>query len=236
MADISLSNLDFSARSSSGSHDLDHDALMQSNWIDFDRESTLTLLPSSNRLPPDDDREAASEVDYVENFSSDTLADDTAFHPRLRHETPEALAEHDEPYQDIPISTNEFTANGKGWWKEQMLVDRSLRSMAALTSIFALIMVVTCASYFRYFVSRTNKNSTSVGGKLHSCENVERRDVAIHFLINIAATMTLGMSNTYQQLITSLKVNEIRWMLSKHEDSRVGTNSPFAINHKKSGK
>lgn len=44
--------------------------------------------------------------------------------------------------------------------------------------------------------------------------------------------MILGMSNTYQQLITSLSTKELRWTLQKHEDSRVGTNSPFNINHK----
>lgn len=48
--------------------------------------------------------------------------------------------------------------------------------------------------------------------------------------------MVLGMSNTYQQLVTSLKVDEIRWVLSKHGDSRIGTNSPLAINHKRTGK
>lgn len=48
--------------------------------------------------------------------------------------------------------------------------------------------------------------------------------------------MILGMSNTYQQLVTSLDFKEIRWVLSKHGDSRVGTNSPMNINHKKKGK
>ena len=48
--------------------------------------------------------------------------------------------------------------------------------------------------------------------------------------------MILGMSNTYQQIVTSLKVSEIRCVLSKHGDSRVGTNSPMAINHKRTGK
>ena len=48
--------------------------------------------------------------------------------------------------------------------------------------------------------------------------------------------MILGMSNTYQQLVTSLNVDEIRWVLSKRGDSRIGTNSPSAINHKRSGK
>lgn len=160
---------------------------MQSNGIGFDRESTLALLPFSNQSPPDDDRGAASEVESVENFSSDTFANDTTFHLRLRHETPRALAENDEPYQGIPIFTDDFTTNEKGWWKRQMLVDRSLRSMAALTSIFALIMVVTCASHFRDFVSRTNKNSTSVGGRLHSCGNIERQDVVSYSMRRFAA-------------------------------------------------
>jgi hypothetical protein len=48
--------------------------------------------------------------------------------------------------------------------------------------------------------------------------------------------MILGCSNTYQQLVTSLKVDEIRWVLSKRGDSKVGTNSPWAINHKREGK
>ncbi|KAL9600559.1 MAG: hypothetical protein Q9219_003105 [cf. Caloplaca sp. 3 TL-2023] len=65
---------------------------------------------------------------------------------------------------------------------------------------------------------------------------MEGKNVVIHLVINIAATMILGMSNTYQQLITSLSTSELRWVLSKHEDSRVGTNSPFNINHKKSNR
>jgi hypothetical protein len=48
--------------------------------------------------------------------------------------------------------------------------------------------------------------------------------------------MILGCSNTYQQLVTTLKVGEIRWVMSKRGDSRVGTNSPWAINHKREGK
>ena len=48
--------------------------------------------------------------------------------------------------------------------------------------------------------------------------------------------MILGCSNTYQQLITALKVEEIPWVLSKRGDSKVGTNSPWSINHKKAGK
>ncbi|MCJ1267875.1 hypothetical protein MMC22_007761 [Lobaria immixta] len=235
MADIALSNLDYSTRSSYGSHDLDHDVPTPSTWIDFDRESTFTLLPLTNGSPTDDNRGASSRVDYPGNVSSDTLASDT-FHLRHRREPPWALANQGEPYQNLSSVSAEFVTGGKGWWKQQMLVDRSLRTMAALTATFALIMVITCLAYLGDFVHRKNPYSTSVGRSNQSCKNVERTDAAIHLLINIAATMTLGMSNTYQQLITSLKVDEIRWMLSKHEDSQVGTNSPMTIKHKKNGK
>ena len=48
--------------------------------------------------------------------------------------------------------------------------------------------------------------------------------------------MILGMSNTYQQLATALRYDEIRYALKKRGDSRVGTNSPFAIQDKKTKK
>ncbi|KAE9962262.1 hypothetical protein BLS_000582 [Venturia inaequalis] len=48
--------------------------------------------------------------------------------------------------------------------------------------------------------------------------------------------MVLGMSNTYQQLVTSLDAVDIPAMLQKYGDSKVGTNSPFSINRKSRGK
>ncbi|KAL8726373.1 MAG: hypothetical protein Q9166_006780 [cf. Caloplaca sp. 2 TL-2023] len=109
--------------------------------------------------------------------------------------------------------------------------------MAALTTVFAFIMVIICLVHLKDLAHRPNKTSTSVGGKADkTCSSMEGRNVVIHLVINIAATMILGMSNTYQQLITSLSTEELRWVLSKHEDSRVGTNSPFNINHKQTKK
>lgn len=58
----------------------------------------------------------------------------------------------------------------------------------------------------------------------------------LKFLINVASTMVLGMSNTYQQLATALQVGDVAYMLSKYGDYRVGTNSPFAINYKRTGR
>lgn len=44
------------------------------------------------------------------------------------------------------------------------------------------------------------------------------------------------MSNTYQTLVTALTIEDIPKMLKKLGDSKVGTNSPFAINRKSKGK
>ena len=58
----------------------------------------------------------------------------------------------------------------------------------------------------------------------------------IYLFINIASIMVLGMSNTYQQLVTSLGVDDIKWALSKAGDARAGTNSPFSIEFKRTGR
>jgi hypothetical protein len=70
-------------------------------------------------------------------------------------------------------------AQGKpGWWKKQMLVDRSLRSMAAFTAICALIMLIIVISYLPAFAKRLNRNSTSVGGNSgESCASMESKNI-----------------------------------------------------------
>lgn len=135
-----------------------------------------------------------------------------------------------------PAAEIEPTRIGRGVWKDQLLVDRSLRTMAATMTIFAIAMIILIATYAKHFNSRTNPNTSSVGGGTKSCKDVTKTNTALLLLINVCATMVLGMSNTYQQLVTSLKVSDIKYVLSKFGDSRVGTNSPFSINHKQDGK
>lgn len=109
--------------------------------------------------------------------------------------------------------------------------------MAAFMALCSLVMFIIIFAHIGDFRNRINIHTTSVGGKDgESCETIERKNVAIHLFINIAATMVLGCSNTYQQLVTALKVDEIRWVLQKRGDSKVGTNSPWSINHKRKGK
>lgn len=70
-------------------------------------------------------------------------------------------------------------AHGKpGWWKKQMLVDRSLRSMAVFTATCAVIMFIIIFSYLKDFTTRLNTHTTSVGGSSgESCSEAESRNV-----------------------------------------------------------
>jgi len=124
----------------------------------------------------------------------------------------------------------------RGVWKDQFLVDRTLRGMALLTTVFAFAMLTVVCVYAGDFGNRANKFSSSIGGKTMDCDDVTHTNTIILLAINVAATMLLGMSNTYQQLVTSLKIGDLKHMLEKFGDSRVGTNSPFNINHMQSGK
>ena len=140
------------------------------------------------------------------------------------------------PVRRHPAAEVEPTRIGRGLWKDQLLVDRSLRGMAALTGLFAIAMLILICAYSKLFSNRSNKNTTSVGGQTKNCKTVTMTNTACLLLINIAATCILGMSNTYQQLVTSLTIDDLSHMLQKYGDSRVGTNSPFNINQKAKGK
>ncbi|KAL8818853.1 MAG: hypothetical protein Q9223_002597 [Gallowayella weberi] len=72
-----------------------------------------------------------------------------------------------EASEDRDNSGAEFAYGGPGWWKHQMLADRSFRAMAALTTLFAIIMVIICLVHVRDLAHRPNKASTSVGGRAY---------------------------------------------------------------------
>jgi hypothetical protein len=76
--------------------------------------------------------------------------------------------------------------------------------MALLTAVFAIALVIICVTNVKLFAKRPNLHSTSIGGDSKSCKSVVRTNTALLLIINVAATMILGMSNTYQQLVTSL--------------------------------
>ncbi|KAJ4988130.1 hypothetical protein SVAN01_06382 [Stagonosporopsis vannaccii] len=135
-----------------------------------------------------------------------------------------------------PAAEIEPVRVAKGIWHDQLLIDRSLRGMAALMTLFAIGMIILIAIYADHFRDRVNSNTTSVGGDAQSCKAVTKTNTAMLLLINVCATMILGMSNTYQQLVTSIKITDLKHVLSRYGDSRVGTNSPFSINQKRAGR
>ena len=93
-------------------------------------------------------------------------------------ESTSALTRYREVDQGQGVNDIQFATGRSGWWKQQMLVDRSLRSMAALMSLFAVIMTIVCIVYMPELVGRHNKTSTSVGSNNgRSCESLEATNV-----------------------------------------------------------
>lgn len=68
---------------------------------------------------------------------------------------------------------------------------------------FAIAMIVVVITYAKRFAARANRNTYSVGGDTQSCQGVTHTNTVLLLLINVCATMVLGMSNAYQQLVTS---------------------------------
>ncbi|KAI9816742.1 MAG: hypothetical protein M1827_001387 [Pycnora praestabilis] len=226
-----------SARGDYSAHGYSDEDPSRDNTSIGDDRSTRTLLRPLSMASSTHDKKGPYEAVDPSGDDLESAQQDGYNLPYLRRNLSQASSQPTARSKATStIFEGQFAIDNGGWWNRQMLVDRSLRAMAALMSVFALIMVIIVIVYFKDFITRENKHSTSVGGKEGSCKTMEGKNVAVHLFINIAATMILGMSNTYQQLVTALKVDEIRWVLSKWGDSRIGTNSPFAIKHKKSGR
>jgi hypothetical protein len=51
---------------------------------------------------------------------------------------------------------------GRGLWKDQLLSDRSFRTMAATMTVFALAMIILIACYAKQITNRANVNTSSV--------------------------------------------------------------------------
>ena len=82
------------------------------------------------------------------------------------------------PRREKPVNDPQIASGGSGWWKEQMLVDRSLRTMAGLTSMFALIMMILSIRYLPDLIASKNETSTSVGSQTgQDCRSLETTNV-----------------------------------------------------------
>lgn len=91
--------------------------------------------------------------------------------------------------QNHPAAEVEPARISRGVWKDQFLVDRSLRGMALLTTIFAFAMLTVVCVYAGDFGNRANKFSSSIGGKTMDCNDVTHTNTVVLLVINVAATM-----------------------------------------------
>lgn len=69
----------------------------------------------------------------------------------------------------------EATRPGPGFWEHQMLVDRSLRIMAALTAVLAAAMVICCIIVVSRVADKTPSNSSSINLGEGQCSSVKRK-------------------------------------------------------------
>lgn len=79
-----------------------------------------------------------------------------------------------------------------------MLVDRSLRIMAGLTSLFAFIMMIICIKYWPELSNRKNTGSTSVGSNIgQDCGTLESTNVVSNIpLISVALRLQMPKSSS----------------------------------------
>lgn len=117
---------------------------------DVRRRSSVELTNMSNRFPQwfENEHTNASQVQDIETRSRIERKGEAESHSLLGSET------------SMPEERN-ATRPGHGWWSEQMLVDRSLCGMAALTSLFAFIILVISISASPSFSSQLRKNPNS---------------------------------------------------------------------------
>lgn len=128
-------------------------------------------LPTSARISALDETWSTSEETY----------------PRRRRKSLGAWARYSSSARENMDSEGQFAVNKGGWWDRQMLVDRSLRSMAALTAVFATAMIIVCCTYMSDFVHRSNPYSTSVGSKKpRSCRSTENANVVCSLCYDIS--------------------------------------------------
>ena len=91
------------------------------------------------------------------------------------------------PLRSRWFNKGEITSSPPGWWGDQMLFDRTLRSMAALMTLYAFIITVICARNFKPLITRSNKSSTSVGlNKDKMCKDLKSTEIVS--IIQISST------------------------------------------------
>ncbi len=146
----------------------------QNYMFDDDTFSPRLLRPRS--FTSQNDGNPSTSLIIIDETRS--MSEETYTQPRRRRKDLGAWAQYSSSAQKTSNSKEHFIVGERGWWNQQMLVDRSLRLMGALTTIFAIIMITLCCTYMNAFVHRKNRQSTSVGSKKpRSCVSTENTNL-----------------------------------------------------------
>lgn len=145
------------------------DAESHKSWTrNHDDEFQLNLLRPWSIASHPSVRSRSSTITDTQYASSAIDADDASSKGLLGSGTWSRFGRRSRDVSDDPDNPGaEFAYGGPGWWKHQMLADRSFRTMAALTTVFAFIMVIICLVHLKELTHRANKTSTSVGGRAY---------------------------------------------------------------------
>ena len=150
----------------------------QNNVLDDD-SFTETLLRPWSFVSDEDGRSSTTRTSAMDKTMS--VSSETYVTPHWSRKSLGAWAQYSSTDREDPSPEEQYAVREGGWWNQQMLVDRSLRSMAALTAFFAIIMISLCCTYMSDFMNRSNLHSTSVGStNPKSCRSVENTNLVCH--------------------------------------------------------
>jgi hypothetical protein len=155
------------------------------------------MLPNSSNLLPFNQQGSLSPPQYEHiqqddpsHYSTNNGPGDSyeLGHFRSHSSGSHLLAEslRSESREERPISiastSKSFARFGSGLWENSMLVDRSLRSMAVLTSFFGFLIMVLVFVCLKAFIHRTNLTSTSVFANAEKCRAASYKIAVCYWL------------------------------------------------------
>ena len=84
---------------------------------------------------------------------------------------------HETPPHFLDQAPLDFAKSGTDLWKGQMLVDRSLRGMALLTSLMAIGMLIVVFVWIPDYSRNENAESTAVFAGEESCKSASAKNL-----------------------------------------------------------
>jgi hypothetical protein len=100
----------------------------------------------------------------------------------------------------------DFAKSGTGLWKNQMLVDRSIRGMALLTSFFAISMLIIVVVWIPDYMRNENGESTSVFAAEETCKSASTKNLVC---FKVSARMQLMINLNRLSILSSILLPQL---------------------------